>query len=239
MMNQLEQNTSTPLYSQLASALRSAIECGEFAQDAQIPTEAALGQKYDVSRITVRKAVDELIEEGLLTRCRGKGTFVTMRKPVSNNYPFMSFDQACRTSGKEPRTTLLSYTLEPPGKKTSAFLKLNSNDRVITIKRLRVADDQPVSVETEIFPESFTFLSQESLVESMTTVLSRHNLYPVHGSSVITICYANAEESELLGVEEDAPLLRIYNEIRDQSRKPLQISKQIVRPDCYEIRMEF
>lgn len=233
--SQLDPSSSIPLYRQLANIIRESIESGEFRQDMQIPTESILSQQYVVSRITVRKALEELTDEGLLIRRQGKGTFVNTDESVQTNYPFMPFNEAVRQAGKNPGTKLVSYSLESSNRKVAKFLGLEAGSEIIQLKRLRFADSVPISMETDFFPPDFDFLASESLVGSSSEILRSHNILPLHGINTISICYANEEEANLLDVEQDAPLLYVYSEIRDQNQKPIQVSKQIIRSEYYKL----
>ena len=236
--NQLESSRSIPLYLQLANFIRDAIERGEYEHDTQIPTESELIQKYQVSRITVRKALDELTEEGLLVRKQGKGTFVSTNKSIQINYPFMPFDEAVALAGKSPSTRLLSYSTESPSKKTSQFLKISESDFVICIRRARYADNEPVMLETDYYLSSFDFFASEPLSGSTSEILNKHDIYPIHGTNSISICYATDEEAALLNVEQDTPLLYVYSQIQDQNMRPIQVSKQIIRSNLYKLTLQ-
>lgn len=231
----LDSASSIPLYRQLASLLRDGIENGEYTHDSQIPTESSLSQKYGISRITVRKALEELTDEGYLVRKQGKGTFVSIDRSIQNNYPFMPFDESVKLAHKIPSTKLLSYSLEIPSRRIANFLSLDANENSIVIKRLRYADNVPIILETDYYLNSFDFLASESLTSSNSEILRSRNILPVHGTNSISICYASEEESLLLNVEVDSPLLYVYSEIRDQNQRPIQVSKQIIRSELYKL----
>lgn len=239
MSTQLESTNAVPLYRQLSKLIRTSVECGEYPKGSQIPTESALSEKYGVSRITVRKALDELTEEGLLSRKQGKGTFVSSTVSVNTNYPFMSFDESCRQAGKVPLSVLLSYSMEHASRKTAAFFGIEENAMVIKICRLRSADNEPVILETDYFPASFDFLSSEPLNESTNLILNKHNIFPTHGEAVISIKQADASEAELLKVAEDTSLLYIYSEISDQNDVHISISKQLILSELYSVTLTF
>ncbi len=231
----LDNNSPVPLYRQLASIIRDSIECGEYPRDSQIPTETVLSQQYGISRITVRKALEELTDECLLVRKQGKGTFVNIEKSIQTDYPFTPFDDAVKRGGKNPSTKLVSYSLEVPSRRIVNFLGLGNYENVISLKRLRYADSVPLLLESDYFLNSFTFLASASLTSSSNEVLRSHNIFPIHGLNTISICYATEEESHLLNVEVDSPLLYVYSEIKDQNQRPIQVSKQIIRSELYKL----
>lgn len=235
MLDQLDLGDAVPLYQQLADTIRSRVANGKYERNAQIPTEALLSQEFGVSRITVRKALEELVEDGLLVRRQGKGTFVASEKAIHNQYPFTAFNESCRAAGRIPSTKLLSYSIECPTKKQIKFLNISETDKVIKIRRLRIADEIPVILETDLFLNEFSFLAEEPLTESVDLVLRKRNIFSIHGESTTSICFATAEESELLNIESETPLLYVYSEIKDQNMRPIQISKQIIRSDLYQL----
>lgn len=231
----LDHSSSIPLYRQLAGIIREGIESGEYKNDSQIPTETALSQKYNISRITVRKALEELTDEGLLIRKQGKGTFVCVEQSIQNNYPFMPFGESVRQAGKSPATKLISYSLEIPSRRIANYLGLGNSEHTIVVKRLRYADSTPIILETDYYLNSFDFLASEPLTGSNSEILRNHNIMPIHGTNSISICYATEEESTLLNIEVDSPLLYVYSEIKDQNQLPIQVSKQIIRSEMYKL----
>ncbi|MGI6071360.1 MAG: GntR family transcriptional regulator [Blautia sp.] len=237
VISQLDSSSLTPLYRQLSNIIRSQIESGEYSRDEKIPTEIELSESYGISRITVRKALEELTDEGLLVRKPGKGTFVCIDKSIRTSYPRMPFKEAVERSGRVATTKLLSYSLEVPPKKIANFLKLKEHEEAIIIKRLRLADDIPVHLETLYFPKSFDFLAGEGLGKSINEALLKHNITPCHGTSTISICFATEEEVALFNIENDSPLLYVYNELSDQNHRPVQVSKEIIRSDIYKLVM--
>ncbi len=235
MSIQLDSSSSTPLYRQLADIIRASIESGEFKRDSQIPTETVLSQQYEISRITVRKALEELTDEGLLVRKQGKGTFVYADKSIQANYPFMPFNEAVQQTGQRPSTKLISYSLEIPSHRIADYFGLSDGENVITLKRVRLTDDTPIIFETDYYLNSFDFLASEPLTGSVSEILRNHNILPIHGINSISVCYATVEEASFLKVEVDSPLLYVYSEIRDQNQRAIQVSKQIIRSEFYKL----
>lgn len=238
MLIQLDNTNAVPLYQQLSSAIHESIEQGEYGINSQIPTEYELGKKYGVSRVTVRKAIGELVEDGVLVRSQGKGTFVATKNPVQNLYPFISFALSCEAVGRIPTTTLISYTRETPTRKQREFFGISQSSKIIVIKRIRSVDGVPAILETNLFPPCYDFFTKESL-ESLNKILNKHGLRPTHSDGKISICRATQEESEYLQVEEGTPLLYVYGQAKSQDGKPLEISKQIIRTDNYQYLVQF
>ena len=104
----IDYNSVIPLYEQVASALRADIQGGAFDATKRLPTEEELAEKYGISRITVRRAVGDLVEEGLVEKKQGKGTFIrTPKMHKDMNRSGMSFTELCAVNGRKPSTRLI------------------------------------------------------------------------------------------------------------------------------------
>lgn len=232
-------NENKPLYVHLATLLRDKIENQTYKPNSQIPTELDLSEEYNVSRITIRKAIESLVDEGLLVRRQGKGTFVTDGMTVRTAFPFTFFNEACKNSGKEPKTVLLKYSIEEATRKQANFFGIKEGDQVIEIIRLRYANNVPVILETCIFPMNLSFLANEPMEESLESSLSKHGIHSNSGKTTTSIVYASEDESYYLNVEIDHPLMMVYSEIYDQNKSPIQISKQIINTELYILEFNF
>ena len=120
----LDNTISTPLFQQLADTLRSAIETGEYPAGSRLPTENELCQKYSVSRVTVRKALDELSRSEYLVRNPGKGTFVAEKKFQRGLSGVLGYSEMCRRMGYEPGARTIRIGLEEPNEEEAAHLHL-------------------------------------------------------------------------------------------------------------------
>ena len=146
----LDANNTIPLYLQMKELIKSAILSREYKNGEQLPTEPELGEKYGVSRITVRKAVEELCREGFLVKKQGKGTFVKQRKIQRKMEHLLSFTQACESNGMVPSTSVLKRqqtALEPW---IAEEFQLESGMPMVMIQRLRKADGTPVMLERSL-----------------------------------------------------------------------------------------
>lgn len=224
------------LYMQIAEKIHTEIKEEHYPPGLRIPSEFELSSEYNVSRITIRKATDTLVKQGVLVRIQGKGTFVAKHSNyIYRDYPYMDFTSSCNLSGRKPSTKMLSYSLVSSSRKQAAFFQLKENDLLIRLFRLRIADQIPVILETNYFPASFSFLGSEHLQDSLTQILIDHGWYPAHGKSQTSICFLNEEEAELLQVPVNTAALYVYNEIMDENNTPFLISKQIIRSDQYRL----
>lgn len=145
--------TGVPLYHQLSSILRERVLAGEFAPDERIPPEAELCRVYGVSRITVRKAIDELVREQLLYTRQGRGTFVTAHKLRRRLPRLYSFTEDMREIGHSPSSSLIELSETRCDAQDAGLLQLpDDSTRVFRIVRVRRADGVPILLETTLVP---------------------------------------------------------------------------------------
>ena len=227
----LNPDSTTPLYKQVAALLSRQIADQQLRQGDRVPSENLLVQQLKVSRITVRAAIAELVEEGLLERVQGKGTFVRAPKDIYQANDACGFSRSCLIAGKSPRTQLLGleYLLPPP--KVQSFLGLREGERALQSRRLRFADNVPIAIETNFYAQSLTFLAQEDLNGSLFTILQQHGLSVVAQSRWLDIAATSKEEAEWLGVRKGTPLLAFTDQQLDISGAPLFFSKQLYCTD--------
>ena len=112
-MGKLNKNSSVPLYQQLIDEIKSQITQGDLKEGDKIPTEVELSEIYNVSRITIRKAIELLVEDEILIKRQGIGTFVAAKKLNRNMNGFMGFSQSCLAEGRRPGTQLMKADLFP------------------------------------------------------------------------------------------------------------------------------
>ena len=146
-MAEVVRDTVIPLYMQIAEDIKSKIERKELEANARIPTELELSEAYGVSRITIRKALELLVEDEILVRRQRIGTFVSDKKVSRSLNSFMGFSQSCELSGGRPGTKFLSAELVKAKTSDVKALRLSEEDKVIRIRRLRYCNDIPVILE--------------------------------------------------------------------------------------------
>lgn len=236
-MENLKRRTDTPLYQQLAEELKDQIEKGQIKENERIMTEMELSEKYQISRITVRKALELLVDEEILTRKRGIGTFVSGKKMKRNMNQFMGFTQNCEMNGQKAGTKFLSAEILKARPSDMKNLRLSGDDKVISIRRLRYCDDTPVILEENHFPRKYAFLLAEELNGSLHALLAANGVSLSDGVKKLGICYATREEAALLGVNENEALLMSKDTTFDKNGEPVYYGKNIINPERYEFNI--
>lgn len=235
-----------PFYAQVKDDLQLRIEKGELQAGSRIPSEKELTEYYGVSTITIRRATAELVDEGVLERKQGKGTFVTRRTFRRSFRETRSFSEICEGNGMEVSTKLLKGEIvaDPPAGILEK-LDLRKGAHVVCITRLRYADGLPVVVETTYFPIHFAYLLETDLEhESMyATMRNREDDFALivpPGQRLIRLESANKEIARLMNIKPGSALLRsdavVYNEI---TGKPVHTSQNIGYAQKYNFTMQF
>jgi GntR family transcriptional regulator len=203
---QLDPADSLPLYQQLERALRRAIEQRVLGPDDVLPPERQLAADLDVSRITVRKAIDLLAAEGYLVKRQGSGNFVCAR--IDKNFAKLtSFTEDMQARGRTVRSVWLKRTAGTVSPEESLKLALSPGTAVYRLNRVRYADDAPMAVEMATVVAAF-LPSLDAVDESLYVALERAGNRPVRALQRLRALLLTGEQAALLEAKEgDAGLL--------------------------------
>lgn len=231
----LSEGALTPLYQQVMDDIKDNIESGRYREGEKIPSETELSQAYSVSRITIRRAVEELSEEGYLTKRQGKGTFVNrpkLARKIFQTSEVQSFTQTCREAGRVPGARLLGCETTDARPAEREFLGLPEGARLVHVKRLRTADGIPIMVENNFFPlDGFAFLLNARLEDcSIFDLVASETGRRPEGDDLCTleIVRAGSDVARHLGVPMGEPLFYEHVNFVDGEGRPLLIGKQYI-----------
>jgi GntR family transcriptional regulator len=228
-----------PKYHQLYDILRQKIAGGEWQPHEAIPSERELESLYNVSRTTVRQAINLLVTEGFLYREHGRGTFVARPKLQHSLHLLTSFTDDMRQRGLKPGQRLLSLEHVEPSAWIRQQLDLPPEmSEVLKVERLRLGDDEPIGLHVAYLPlDGGQALSAHDLDEagSLYELLeSRFNLIPVEADETLEATAADEREARLLQVPVGSPLLLIERTTWSQQRRPIEFVKMLYRADRYK-----
>ena len=227
MVDMVEANSVIPLYKQIVRALSDSIANGTYRPGDKLPTEAELIEQFGVSRITVRSAIKEIEDAGLVKRARGKGTFVSSDTQMYAADDRESFTHSCQLAGKQASTRVLAMGWDFPSLRDAKFLGVDDTQKVLRSRRLRLVDDKPTMLETNSYSAALSFLEHESLEDSLMAVLDRQGIKMGPNTRTLEVCYASELEAAYLNVELDSPLLLFVDRRYAPSGEPLFISRQV------------
>jgi GntR family transcriptional regulator len=206
-----------PLHAQLRQAILDAIDAGEWLPESRIASENELCARFGVSRTTARRAIADLVHEGVLVTVGGKGTFVADRPLRQELRPLVGFQDDLRAQNIEVRSVLLDLSRVEAPPELAADLEIGDFSPVVRLRRLRLADDQPLAVQTSFLPEHLCpgLLRLDFEGRSLyRTLRDDYGLNLVDGSTVIQAALAEPEEAELLGLPPLGPVLRTIQTTR-------------------------
>lgn len=231
----LDSNSSIPLYTQLEDILLQQIEDNVLSVGGKLPTEDELSKQYDVSRVTVRKALNSLSEKCYIERKAGKGTFISERKIKRSISSIISFTEMCKMQGLKASAKTLRLDIVKPTDDDRIKLGLKPQDTILLLERLRYANNIPVSIELSKFSKDYFFIFNEDLEStSLYAILRQHNINLTNSIKALEIVTANNRESTILNIPKNHPLLCITSEVSEADGSHLHLSKQLCVADRFK-----
>lgn len=238
---QIDKNSPIPIYYQLKNFIKQQIESGIWKPGDLIPSERELSEEFEISRMTVRQALSELVNEGLLFRKRGMGTFVAKQKVDQNLSKLTNFTSDMLSRGMKPGAKVLFVDTIPATKKLAEKLNLLEGDKVVELFRLRLADGEPMALERSFLPYAkvFPILGEELENRSLYELLRKKcNLNLVRAKQTIEISYCDPRNAALLEIASDTPLLLIERVTFTEDGQPVEYVRSYYRADRYKFSIE-
>ena len=236
LIGTLDEQSRAPLYQQLQRALRDAIADKRLAPDEALPPERDLAEEFQISRITVRKALDGLVSDGLLTRRQGAGTFVTAR--VEKNFSKLSsFSEDMISRGRTPHSAWLSRSAGAVTPEESMTLGLSPGTPVYRFNRIRYADGAPMALEYSTVP-GFCLPSLDVVENSLYEALEKFGNRPARALQRLRAVLFTAEQAELIGVPDKAAGLLIERRGFLKDGRPVEFTQSYYRGDAYDFVSE-
>jgi len=233
-IGRIDSRSSAPLYLQLQRVLRSAIERQVLAPDEALPPERELAEAYDVSRVTVRKALDGLVHARLLTRRQGAGTFVAAR--VEKNFATISsFTEDMLSRGRQPHSEWISKSEGTVMPEEALAFGFGPGTPVYRLVRIRYADGQSMALEHATVPKD-SLTSLEAVGESLYDALG--SARPVRVLQRLRAVLFTPEQSELLGIEPGSAGLEIERRGFAADGRTVEFTKSYYRGDAYDFVAE-
>lgn len=241
LKDRISHQSKSPLYQQIYQLLRNKILAGHWNTDDLMPSEAELVEQYQVSRATIRQALDELVSDGLIYRRQGKGTFISPPNVEQGLVRIVSFTEDMRQRGLQPGTKLISAGLMPATSVLAQNLQIEVDEPLTRIERLRLADGMPMSVEISFLVHRYCpgILEQDYTSHSLRQMLEdQYQIRITSARQKIQAVSASDEMAGALGIEPGAALLFIERVSYSEYDVPVEYLRLYHRGDRYTLHAD-
>ncbi|MFT3876027.1 MAG: GntR family transcriptional regulator [Propioniciclava sp.] len=235
----LERSSPTPLYHQIAQPLESMILAGQLEPGRLIEDEVSMAQRLNVSRPTARRALQDLVNRGLLTRRRGVGTRVTpshVRRPLA----LTSLNEDLVKAGFDPRTEVLSYQVKFADEEEALHLGCEAGAEIVRIERRRWIDDRVLAILRNLLPAdsapSLTQLSGSGPRHGLYACLEQRNIHPASAQQSVGARAADAADADRLDVKPGSAMLTMRRTAYDSDGRIIEYGSHIYNADLYSFQ---
>lgn len=227
---------NTPLYLQFAQNLRAHIESGAIKPGRALPPERGLSEMAGLSRVTVRKAIGQLIAEGVVVRKQGSGTFVAQRIEAPGS-ALTSFTDDARMRGETPGVVWMAKGYAEPTPEEAAALETSVSQVVARLSRVRLAAGEPLAIEHAVVPKEF--LPDLSIVDtSLYLALQSNGFRPTAGTQRVRASLASPTEAGILRIMQNSEVMRIERIARIPDGRVVEFTRSVYRGDRYDFVTE-
>lgn len=235
----LDRSSPVPLYFQVSRQIEEAINTGALSPGARLENEMSMADRSGLSRPTIRRAIQELVNKGLVIRQRGVGTQVVDNPQVTRQLRLTSLYDDLARAGKDPSTRVLAHEVVPAGERVAEQLSIEPGVEVVHLERLRYTADGPLALMHNWLPTNMAGgLSTEQL--------EHHGLYELLRDSGLRLQLAaqrmgarlaTGDEAAMLAVRPGAALLTMERTAYDQAGRAVELGRHVYRADCYSFEV--
>lgn len=228
-----------PQYREIEQALR--VRIADLRPGARLPSDAELSAEFGVSRMTARNAMQRLVDDGLIAREPGRGSFVAETPTHRHANRLMTFTQEMLRTGRRPSSRVLSRVIRPSTTSEAADLGIGPRQPVIHVRRVRMADGQPIALESSALVRSCAdvVVAADLAGGSLHEALRAAGIAPKRGTATISAATATADDAHLLGIRPGAPLLVERRIILDGAGRRIEATESRYRADLYALAVRF
>jgi GntR family transcriptional regulator len=234
----LDRQSIVPLYYQIQQHILQRIRSGYFKPGKALPSEETISRRLGVSRMTARQALKSLCHSGEAYSLRGKGTFVAAIKLEKNFRHVQSFSEEIEARGARPHSKLLSFEVVLAGEEAAEALRMPPEEKVIRLRRVRMADAVAMGVESTCLPQRLCpdligrFDPRTSLYRTLSAA---YGIHIAQSDEVVEAGLASAEEARLLQIPKRSPVFLFTRTAYDENGQPVEHMKSTFRGDRYKI----
>lgn len=237
----LDRTSPIPLHSQLKAVIDDRVDSGQWAPDVKVPSERELCEQFGVSRITVRQALHQLVVDRRLVRIHGRGTFVASAPFKTELLPLMGFSEDMAARGQRPGARVLRFETTVPSMAVSQALQLSGGEEVFVLKRLRLANGGPMSLETAYLPQKLCRALGDVNMEDRSlyqTLGEKCGITPWRALQQWQAVPCPPADAKILGVRGSSPVLQIQRTTFDRDGRTFEYVESFVRGDRYVFQAE-
>ncbi len=232
----LDKQSPIPIYIQIEEQLKQQIQQGDFPIGTAIPSERELTERFDVSRMTVRQSITNLVNDGLLYREKGRGTFVASPKVEQPLNGLTSFTEDMQSRGLVPSSKLIGFEILEPDSDIAEELQLADGDPVYFVERIRFADDKPMAIERTYLPVGrFPNLDRDSFQGSLYAMIENEQQLKIsRATQRMEAGLVKKEDADLLQIKPPAAILMIERISYLADGQPFEVVRSTYRADRYK-----
>lgn len=237
----IDKNSAIPVYYQIREQIKDDIQKGILKPNEILLSERELCEVLEISRMTVKQAMDSLMNEGMIYKKKGVGTFVSNPKIAQPLTKLTSFTNDMLSRGMKPGSMTITRSVEEPSNEIRNILQLGEQDKVIFLKRLRLADGEPMAVET-------TYLNYTLCQPLVDEPLDNQSLYDIlkqkcnvtlsTATQSIEVSTCNSDICKLLEISVNKPIFSIKRITYDTKKVPVEYVASVYRSDRYKFEIE-
>ena len=231
-----DKDGSTPLYLQIAKSIRVYITKNNIAIGEALPSERELCTMTGTSRVTIRKAIDKLVQDNVVQRKHGAGTFV-LPPIVHLGSQLSGFTHSAYNHGHSPKAIWIIKSYGQPTAEEAEILKIPAMERVARLGRIRILDAEPLAIEHALVPAKY-LPDIQTITESLYQALETMGNRPVQGTQNVRASLANPTEAGMLSIREKSEVMRIERRSFLQDGTPVELTRSTYRGDRYDIVMD-
>lgn len=230
----------SPVYIQIHNHLRKDIEAGKWQIGDRIPSERDLAVTFNVSRMTLRQAIQTLVDEGILERRIGAGTYVANQKVQEKVSGVTSFTDLMLAQGKKPSSKTISYHVAKPSLSESEKLQLHDGDQVIRMERIRYGDEVPICFEVATVPyELIKNFSKSEVTKSFYDTLEKKGHFVIGGAQqTVSAMLASERIAEYLNIKRGDAIMRLRQISFLQGGRPFEYVRTQYVGERFELFLE-
>jgi GntR family transcriptional regulator len=229
----IDRSTPVPLYFQIAGLLRQQLRTLKLRQGDLLTTDDRVQVEYGVSRATARKAIDELVDEGVVERITGKGTFVSAARLQVPLPAMLGFTEEIQRRGMRPSSKIVSVDWAPATGHAAKALGLTDGSRALRLERVRFADSKPILHSVDILSESLGIGPKEDFSGSLYSLMESRGIRLGECQNIIEAGVTDRRLSELLEVKKGFPILSLRRTSFDVKGRPVLYEDSACRGDQY------